>query len=111
MKSKKKQKGGGSNSGIIIVAVVLLLVAGAIYAYYSLKSDKPIPYNSFNSDKPITGLDTESDLDSLKENLSPPEPARNFAVNNELVDADTTIFNPNQPGGPSIPSNFGMQYI
>tara|TARA_B100000401_G_scaffold238275_1_gene161550 strand:- start:5515 stop:5850 length:336 start_codon:yes stop_codon:yes gene_type:complete len=111
MKSKKKQKGGASNSGIIVVAVVLLLVAGAIYAYYSLKSDKPIPYHKFNSDKLIEGLDTETDLDSLEENLFAPEPAKSYAVNNELADADKTIYNPNEPVDPSIPSNFGMQYI
>lgn len=100
MKSKKKQKGAGSNTNIISVAVVLLLAAAAIYAY-----------NSFNRDKPIPGLDDESDLDSLKENLFPPEPDRNFAVKNELADADKTIYNPNQPVDPSISSNFGMQYI
>tara|TARA_B100002051_G_scaffold263320_1_gene286914 strand:- start:324 stop:659 length:336 start_codon:yes stop_codon:yes gene_type:complete len=111
MKSQKKQKGGGSNNGIIVVAVVLLVAAATIYAYYSLKSDKPIPYYSFNSDKPIQGLDTETDLDSLEENLFAPEPTKNYAVNNELADADKTIYNPNEPGGPSIHSNFGMQYI
>mgnify|MGYP001220358136 CR=1 FL=1 len=100
MKSKKKQKGGSSNNGIIVVAVVLLLAAVAIYAY-----------NSFNSDKPIPGLDGETDLDTLSENLFPPEPERGIAEQLELADADTTIYNPNQHVDPSIPSNFGMQFI
>ena len=111
MKSKKKQKGGSSNNGIIVVALILLLVSGSIYVYYSLKSDKPIPYHRFNSDKPIKGLDTETDLDSLSENLFPPEPERGIAEKLELAGADTTIYNPNQHVDPSIPSNFGMQFI
>ncbi len=78
MKSKKKQKGGSSNNGIIVVAVVLLLAAVSIYAY-----------NSFNSDKSISGLDAQSDLDTLSENLFPPGPEREIAEDFELFDADT----------------------